>query len=83
MPDLEELRQEIDRIDDEIRDLFLARLEIVQNIATYKQENSLPISHPDREQNILTRLTAGLSDKQAAELTKLYEEIFRISRDTQ
>ena len=47
--DLNELRLEIDKIDDELVSLFGQRMDIAARIADYKKENGLPILVPSRE----------------------------------
>ena len=51
--DLNELRNEINSIDDEILALFLRRMDVAAQVADYKRENCLPIYQPQREQEIL------------------------------
>ena len=51
--ELNELRNEINQIDDEILSLFLRRMEVAGQVAAYKREHSLPIYQPQREQEIL------------------------------
>ena len=51
--DLQELRKEIDSIDDELVRLFGQRMEIAAKIADYKKENNLPILVPAREREKL------------------------------
>ena len=47
--DLKDLRNEIDRIDDQLVALFVRRMEISAQVAAYKKENRLPILVPARE----------------------------------
>ena len=56
---IEDLREEINKIDDEMSDLFFRRMEVVEKVAQYKKENGLPIVNMQREREIL----ANLSDK--------------------
>ena len=51
--DLNELRNEINRIDDEILELFLRRMDVAEQVADYKRAHNLPIYQPQREQEIL------------------------------
>ena len=51
--DLNELRNEINRIDDEILELFLRRMDVAEQVADYKREHDLPIYQPQREREIL------------------------------
>ena len=51
--DLNELRMEIDQIDDELVRLFAARMDVAAKIAGYKKEHNLPILAPVREREKL------------------------------
>lgn len=54
---LEEIRTEIDNIDHEMVNLFKMRMNLVGEVANYKMANSLPIFNPERENEILSKLT--------------------------
>ena len=55
MKDLNELRNEIDLIDEEIIKLFEKRLDIVQGVINYKIENNIPILDSSRENLMLEK----------------------------
>ena len=40
--DMNELREQINQIDEELVKLFSQRMQVARNIAQYKQENNLP-----------------------------------------
>ena len=82
MLDIVELRNQIDKIDDEILDLFLKRLECVQSIGKIKKTYSLDILDKSREKTILKRLTEK-SDKYRREISNLFLTIIEISRGIQ
>jgi len=55
--DLEELRRRIDEIDDRLLDLFIERIEIVSQVAAYKNSSGAVAPHqPAREAEIVRRL---------------------------
>lgn len=54
--DLDDLRREIDAIDDRLQDLLIQRAEVVQRIAAYKRGSGTSAMRPEREANILRRL---------------------------
>ena len=54
--ELNELRNEINRIDDEILELFLRRMDVAEQVADYKREHDLPIYQPQREREILKKV---------------------------
>jgi len=53
---LDELRQEVDQIDDALIALLSKRFNLAESIADLKQSGSLPIYSPERESEILSRL---------------------------
>ena len=78
--DLKDLRNEIDKIDDELVALFVRRMEIAGQVAAYKKEHDLPIFVPAREQeklaDVAKKAGAGMEDY----VCKLYAAIFELSR---
>ena len=51
--DLNQLRSEIDKIDDQLISLYGQRMEIAARIGDYKKQNNLPIFVPAREREKL------------------------------
>ena len=58
MMKLDELRKEIDVIDRTIVEAINRRYELVCSIGEWKRQNNLPIYVPEREKQLLERLTA-------------------------
>ena len=81
--DLQELRSQIDAVDDEIVRLFCARMEIAAKIADYKKAHALPILVPEREAEKLNDVSAKAGPKMAAYTRQLYTLLFELSRDYQ
>jgi chorismate mutase-like protein len=54
--DLDDLRREIDEIDDRLQDLLIQRTDVVQRIAAFKRGAGGGAMRPEREANILRRL---------------------------
>ena len=81
--DLTQLRNEIDKIDDELVKLFGQRMDVAAQIADYKKENNLPILVPAREREKL----ADVADKAGTEMANytrvLYSMLFELSRSYQ
>ena len=81
--ELNELRNQIDAIDDELVQLFCRRMEVAEQIADYKRKNNLPILVPAREREKLR----DVSDKAGADMANytrvLYSMIFELSRSHQ
>lgn len=77
---LEQLRKDIDRIDDEIVRLLNQRAEIVTQIAKIKRDSNLAFHNPERERAILKRVTElskGLFPRDA--LKVIFREIISAS----
>jgi chorismate mutase len=55
--DLNKLRENIDQIDSELIDLLAKRFKVTSEIAQYKRSHGLPIFVPEREREILDRLS--------------------------
>ncbi len=81
--DLNELRVEIDKVDEELVKLFCARMNLSAQVADYKKEHNLPIFHPGRERAILQKV-AELSAPELANYARtLYSTLFELSRSYQ
>ena len=82
--ELSELRQEIDRIDAQLVQLFLERLEVTGRVGEYKLRQGLPVLDPEREKRVIASKTALTDDPaRKADLAALYENIMAISRRQQ
>lgn len=62
METLDEIRREIDEVDAKIAELFLRRMRAVREVAAYKKERGLPILDEAREEAVLRRNCARVSD---------------------
>lgn len=58
-PDLEQLRREIDAVDDEILELLNRRARLVRSVAAWKEQNARPFYVPERERQVVERLAAA------------------------
>ncbi|AQW85057.1 prephenate dehydratase [Campylobacter pinnipediorum] len=82
MQDIDDLRKDIDDIDDLILEKLNQRMKFVKKIGELKQTNGSPIYRPEREKAILNRLESyedNLLNKSAIE--SIYLEIFAVSRN--
>ena len=82
MQNINDLRNEIDKIDDEILKKLNDRMEFVKKIGELKQTSGTSIYRPERERAILNRLESANSNilnKSAIEA--IYLEIFAVSRN--
>ena len=80
--DLSEIRKNIDRIDEQLLNLFLERMECSRQVAEYKIKNNMPILNTKREQEILDNI-ANKSGDLAKSTTLLFSTIMNVSRAAQ
>jgi chorismate mutase/prephenate dehydratase len=57
-PDLEDLRRQLDEIDDKLQDLLIERAELIAMVAASKKNSDRPAFQPAREAAIIRRLAA-------------------------
>lgn len=81
--DLNELRLEIDKIDDQLVRLFVERMEVSAQIADYKKAHDLPIFVPAREAQKLRDVAQKAGDEMDVYTRVLYSMLFELSRGYQ
>ncbi len=81
--DLNELRLEIDKIDDELVKLFGQRMEVAAQISDYKKEKHLPIYQPARERAKLQDVAKKAVPDMSNYTRVLYSMLFELSRSYQ
>ena len=81
---IKELRNSIDKVDDQIFDLILKRFDYVEKIGNIKKEMNIPVDDKAREEIIIERLSEKLSTKiNHKEIKKIIDPIISISKDIQ
>lgn len=79
---LEDIRNDINKIDDEIITLLKKRMQYVHKVGLIKQNEKSPIYRPAREMQIINRLSLQEDEFLKKEaITSIYQEIFSISRN--
>lgn len=79
--DLAEVRKEIDRLDGSLREELLRRLDCSEHAVRAKMESGdTTIYRPDREQEILEKLSAGVPEKKKREYLAVLKKILLTSR---
>ena len=81
--DMNTLRQQIDKIDDELVRLFAQRMEVAAQIGDFKKENHLPIYVPAREREKLQDVAQKAGPEMANYTRVLYSMLFELSRSYQ
>jgi chorismate mutase / prephenate dehydratase len=80
--ELQDLRNRIDGLDDQLLDLLNERMELVKKVGELKRSSQSIIYRPEREKQILDRLSKhnnGLLTRQA--IDAIFFEIFAVSRN--
>ncbi len=81
MNTIENLRDKIDQLDDQITSLYLERMQAVKCIGELKQKEDKAVYAPAREQNIIKRLTAKTEeDELKGYISRLYADVFTMSK---
>ncbi|NLX93346.1 MAG: bifunctional chorismate mutase/prephenate dehydratase [Clostridiales bacterium] len=80
---IETLRAQIDKIDDELTRIFTDRMKISQLVSEYKKDNKLMVLDRSREREILTRVTAEAAPELEVYIKTLFQTLFSLSRSYQ
>ena len=81
--ELRDLRNQIDKIDNELVRLFVKRMDISAQVADYKKKNNMPIHVPAREREILQEVAKRAGHEMENYSRVLYSMIFELSRSYQ
>ena len=81
--DIENYRNKIDKIDDEMLKLFLERMDIADEIAEYKKANNIAVMDKKREREILSRVSEKAGPELARGARSMFSNLFNISRSYQ
>jgi monofunctional chorismate mutase len=74
MSPLDHIRKDIDIIDQEMKALFLKRMELVSLVKAYKKEHNLQVLDLKREQEVLSKQLESIEDET---LKTLYESFLK------
>lgn len=80
---LDELRLEIDRVDDQLVKLIQERMDIAAGIAEYKRQHDLPVLNSARERDKLAMIADASRDEMKDYMRVLYSLVFELSRSYQ
>ncbi len=80
--ELSEIRTKIDAVDDQLLSLFLERMALSEEVASYKNQHHLPILNKQREREILAKVTERAGDKERYAY-HLYSTLFELARSRQ
>lgn len=80
--DLDQIRNKIDQVDDQIFELFQERMELSKEVAEQKKGSGLSLTNHIREREILARLSKK-SEELRAYTRMLYSTLFSVSKSYQ
>ena len=81
---LDIIRQEIDKIDDQIVKLLEERMHLVEGVVAYKKASGKPILDSKREEVIFEKVKNRVEDKRYQEtIVATFSDILKRSRDYQ
>ncbi|MBP3377129.1 MAG: chorismate mutase, partial [Clostridia bacterium] len=80
---LNKLREDIDKIDRELVELFCRRMETASGIAEYKRESGMAVYDPIREREKLAAVANMAEDGMDSYIKQIYSLLFEVSRDYQ
>ncbi|MCK4551661.1 MAG: chorismate mutase [Tenericutes bacterium] len=81
---MEELRNQINIIDESMQNLFLERMQIVKQVALHKKENDLPIFDKERETIILKENVDRIDNLELTDLyMAFYKNVIEVSKQYQ
>lgn len=81
MNELEQLRQQIDRLDSQLLPLFLERMKVCSRVADYKRQVGMPVLDAEREQQLLADKLKLLKEPgMEDEVYEFFHAVMSISR---
>ncbi|MBR6173102.1 MAG: chorismate mutase [Eubacterium sp.] len=80
---LSEVREQLDRIDGEMKRLFLERMAMIEQVTRIKAGTGASVRQPEREAAMIARLTEGVEPEFLTEYRTFLERMLEISRDYQ
>ena len=80
---LEDIRQEIDAVDEEMTKLFMRRMQAAHAVAEAKRGSGKPVFDPARERAILVKVAKAVGPELESEAKLFYTTLMSISRSRQ
>lgn len=78
--ELKDIREKIDQIDDKIAKLYAERMECVKDVIDAKKQSGKAVFDPDREKNIILRVTEQVDEDKQVYLKRVFETIMDTSK---
>ena len=80
---LSDVRVDIDKIDNAMKELFIRRMELSESVADIKIAEDDKVYKPDREKAMTEKLTADVNENIRGEYASFLETVVRLSRKHQ
>ena len=80
---LEEIRSRIDEVDQQMKELFMQRMELSDEVAELKAKNGGTVYQPGREKAMLDRLAVSVEPRFQESYIRFLKGILAISKDYQ
>lgn len=77
---LEQIRLELDKIDDQIASLYGQRMKLVEQVIQAKQQSGKAVNDSERERKILLRVAEQVPTEYQVYLKRVFETIFETSK---
>ena len=78
--DLEQVRKEIDKVDDQIAELFDKRMQLIDGVVEAKKHDKKAVNDPNRERDILLRVSEKVDEDKQVYLKRVFETLFEVSK---
>ncbi len=78
--DLEKVRKEIDVVDDQIASLLDRRMDLIKEVIDAKKQSKTAVNDPNRERDILLRVTEKVNEDRQIYLKRVFETMFEVSK---
>lgn len=78
--ELNEVRESIDKVDDQIAKLYSERMKLVEQVVEAKKKTGKAVNDPDREKKILLRVSEKVEEGKQVFLKRVFETIFETSK---
>ena len=79
MRELDEVRLDIENVDLKLKELFLNRMELIEEIKNIKRNNNLPVEDKKREEYLITKYSENVI-KYKSEYLDFLNYIFYLSK---
>ncbi len=78
--ELNQIRQQIDKVDDKIAELYGERMELIKSVIEAKRQSGKDTYDPEREKKILLRVADKVGEDCQVYLKRVFETIFETSK---